>query len=713
MHTLRNRNMFAMNAVETAKITVSRMPGRSAALEKQRKGHSSKEDGTPPAKTYVGRKEALPREIMTDTYMHKRGKARPSCNLHGALRRALLWMLLIFLCASSANADCSHVADEVARILPESTVQCEGGRCNLLIEDAGLAKTKDVDKALQYLRECERRRLNTITPLTDSNIHEAVSAWLQDETSARQTYGDISVWDTSEVTDMSDLFCAHADCGDKKKSAAASFNGNLSAWNVGKVSTMFRMFYFAVKFNSDVSKWDVGKVSTMHKMFDPAYKFNSDVSKWDVSKVSTMYATFLHAEKFNSDLSKWDVAKWDVARVTSMYKMFQNAYKFNSDVSKWKVAQVNNFGSMFFEARRFNFKSVLESSLRWENNANFPGGSMFNGTCSEDRENGGSCGTCTDASFASGNQPVECGAMRERKVGGLDCTFCTDYGDECCLPFVAADSNIHEAVSAWLQDETSARETYGDISVWDTCEVTDMSDLFCAHADCGDKKKSAAASFNGNLSAWNVGKVSTMFRMFQSAKTFNSDVSKWDVSKVSTISYMFQSAKTFNGDVSKWDVSKVSTMQGTFDNAHRFNSDVSKWDVSKVSTMSYMFRIAHLFNSDVTEWDVSTVSAMTYMFYHAFQFNGDVSKWDVSKVSTMSHSKYSRLPFPALYEPTNPDTHAFALFTAFDNAHRFNSDVSKWDVSKVSTMSYMFQGAKTFNSDVSKWDVSTVSTMSH
>ena len=168
---------------------------------------------------------------------------------------------------------------------------------------------------------------------------------------------------------------------------------------------------------------------------------------------------------------------------------------------------------MFSKAYRFNFKSNLESSAAWKGNPNFPGESMFNETCSEDRENGGSCGTCADASFVSGNQPADCGAMRQREVGGPDCTFCADYGDECCLPFIAADDSIHEAVSAWLEDETSARQTYGDISVWDTSEVTDMTSLFCAHNDCTNKnKKSEAASFNGNLSAWDVGKVSTMSR---------------------------------------------------------------------------------------------------------------------------------------------------------------------------------------------------------
>ena len=32
------------------------------------------------------------------------------------------------------------------------------------------------------------------------------------------------------------------------------------------------------------------------------------------------------------------------------------------------------------------------------------------------------------------------------------------------------------------------------------------------------------------------------------------------------------------------------------------------------------------------------------VFYFAEKFDSDVSKWDVAKVTTMSHSKYSFLP---------------------------------------------------------------------
>ena len=45
-----------------------------------------------------------------------------------------------------------------------------------------------------------------LTPITDTNIHDAVDDWISDPTSAETTYGHIKDWDTSQVTDMKNLF---------------------------------------------------------------------------------------------------------------------------------------------------------------------------------------------------------------------------------------------------------------------------------------------------------------------------------------------------------------------------------------------------------------------------------------------------------------------------------------------------------------------------
>jgi len=63
----------------------------------------------------------------------------------------------------------------------------------------------------------------------------------------------------------------------------------------------------------------------------------------------------------------------------------------------------------------------------------------------------------------------------------------------------------------------------------------------------------------------------------------------------------------------------------------------------------------------------------------------DISKWNVSKVTTLSKT--------------------------FDGASVFNSDLSTWDVSKIITLADTFNNAKAFNSDLSKWDVSKVTNL--
>lgn len=52
---------------------------------------------------------------------------------------------------------------------------------------------------------------------------------------------------------------------------------------------------------------------------------------------------------------------------------------------------------------------------------------------------------------------------------------------------------------------------------------------------------------------------------------------------------------------------------------------------------------------------------------------------------------------------TNLFQHAFG-----SNASKFNGDISKWDVSKVNNMMYIFKGCSSLTCDISNWDTSNV-----
>ena len=136
-----------------------------------------------------------------------------------------------------------------------------------------------------------------------------------------------------------------------------------------------------------------------------------------------------------------------------------------------------------------------------------------------------------------------------------------------------------------------------------------------------------AASFNGDLSAWNVSSVTDMRGMFYDAGSFNGDLSAWNVSSVTDMRGMFMSAASFNANLSAWDVSSVTDMSHMFRNAASFNGDLSAWDVSSVTAMSQMFRNTASFNANLSAWDVSRVTDMDAMFDDAHVFDQNLGTW--------------------------------------------------------------------------------------
>jgi surface protein len=184
---------------------------------------------------------------------------------------------------------------------------------------------------------------------TDADIKVAVTAWADPRrrAAAEITYGHISDWDTSQVTNMEALFVGALYAfgtywGDRGDTNMFYFNDDISRWDTSNVTTMEYMFESAYHFNGDLSRWDTSKVTTMRGMFHHALDFNGDLSRWDTSKVTTMTRMFKHAQRFNGDLSRWDTSN-----VTTMEGMFFRARAFNGDLSRWDTSNVTNMQDMF------------------------------------------------------------------------------------------------------------------------------------------------------------------------------------------------------------------------------------------------------------------------------------------------------------------------------------------------------------------------------
>ena len=95
--------------------------------------------------------------------------------------------------------------------------------------------------------------------LTDENFQTAVNLWFSDEANATMTYGHISDWNISAVTNLDGIF------------------------------------HFRDQFNEDISNWDTSSVTSMKNTFNGASAFNQDIGDWNVSSVTTMMQAFKNA----------------------------------------------------------------------------------------------------------------------------------------------------------------------------------------------------------------------------------------------------------------------------------------------------------------------------------------------------------------------------------------------------------------------------------
>ena len=92
--------------------------------------------------------------------------------------------------------------------------------------------------------------------IDDSNFHSAVDLWFDNQAEANATYGHISDWNVSAVTNMTEAFKDRSD-----------FNEDISKWDVSNVTNMKMMFRNASAFNQPIGDWDISSVTNMKSMF--------------------------------------------------------------------------------------------------------------------------------------------------------------------------------------------------------------------------------------------------------------------------------------------------------------------------------------------------------------------------------------------------------------------------------------------------------------
>ena len=181
--------------------------------------------------------------------------------------------------------------------------------------------------------------------------------------SSYETYGPISEWCTTGITDMSDLF-----------NEKFSFNEPIEGWDTSSVTTMVLMFADTERFNQAIGDWNTSSVTRMTFMFKNAISFNQPIREWDTSLVTSMWGMFKRASDFNQSIGNWitssvqdmegmfagassfnqAIGNWDTSSVTTMYSMFEGASSFDQPIGTLDTNSVTDMGYMFREAGSFN-----------------------------------------------------------------------------------------------------------------------------------------------------------------------------------------------------------------------------------------------------------------------------------------------------------------------------------------------------------------------
>jgi len=499
--------------------------------------------------------------------------------------------------------------------------------------------------------------------LADSTaLGSAINAWISNSSTAEQTYGNLSNWDVSKVTDMSGLF------------EDVTFSGDISNWDVSNVQNMKDMFE-GCTFNGDISNWNTSKVQNMQDMFKDS-TFNGDISNWNVSKVTTMESMFLRNTSFNNGVSLKEEAggvhglrgtggsdgtmtqSTDLWNSTSGYNLFDGGV-----IYEWHGAATSANETEFVQMQFPTAKTITHYKA-WYGNTyeDYPHGFTIKGS------NDGSSFTTLDTrtGLTSWDEAV------------LDTDI--EYGVN-CKSFDIDESN-QGSYTYYRIEMMTQYQYYGNGSGYQHTRISEV----------------VLYSSKEGMNKWNVSNVTRMKKMFMDATSFNQDIGGWNVSKVTTISNMFENATSFDQNIRFWPVWGVSSpgsyglnsghsdstyfsssdpsltyfyakgrpfsdtdlqnaVQSWFSDstaAEHIFGDISDWNTSEVTDMEKLFH-EKIFNEDISDWDVSNVTTIRKMFKES-SFNRNITDWNLANVDLTD----------GLEQYGESSSHSDSLFTSSD-----------------------------------------------
>ena len=417
---------------------------------------------------------------------------------------------------------------------------------------------------------------------------------------------DLSVFNTSKVTDMSYMF----------KGCSSLTNLDLSNFDTTNVTDMSDMFYGCSSLtNLDLSGFNTSKVTSMSYMFKGCSSLtNLDLSVFNTSKVTDMSYMF----KGCSSLTNLDLSNFDTTNVTDMSDMFYGCSSLtNLDLSGFNTSKVTSMSNMFYQCGKL---TIIYASDNFNTDKVTSSSSMFYACRVLVGENGTKYNrSYIDKTYARIDKTGTPGYFTKKKE---DVFLKKEVASPKTFLGVCSRSVINKIV---IQESTSgAPTTFTDISEAGDESIIgwlDGTTLYIASDEKMFTNEDSSYLFYGmselstieGLENINTGKTTNMSSMFGMCLGLtNLDLTSFNTSKVTNMSSMFDGCAVNVINLSKFNTSNVTNMSGMFANSPE--PDLSNFDTSKVTDMSGMFSCSKSKILNITTFDTSKVTNMSYMF---------------------------------------------------------------------------------------------------
>ena len=513
---------------------------------------------------------------------------------------------------------------------------------------------------------------------TDAAVSINASEMFKDALAFNQ---DISSWNTSRFTDTSSMF---------ESTSVSVFNQDISSWNTDSITNASSMFSGATSFTSDLSNWfSTGSLVNatlltggIIDIFKNAVAFDGAVDGWDTSNLTSLNGSFQGTSSFNQSLGSWDVGNvqffidtfngsklfvglglpgWDTSSAGFFTGMFNGASEFNQDLSAWNISSLTGAADMLTGTNisQENYERLL---IGWESQTP----SIQNGV------------TLSDVPASYGNGKAK--AARANLITNYSWTISDNGAGN--LPPPAFE----------FQVDTSLTETGSTANNQYRLPLMSTG-TYNFYVSWGD------GTVGDQITSWN-----------QSEATHTYATSGTYFIQILAIADPFIGGNPIVDHIS-WASQDGTTLSASNDRLKV--TSISKWGSAVIYLNEYVFTECPNLNITTAALpDFGSKALRTEAFSGCTALSGNISGWGTSSSpitgdASLFYKNGGQNPnVNFVAQPTG------SLFTAFLSATNFNSSLSNWNTSSITSISRAFEGATSFNQNISTWNTASVTDMS-